>query len=363
VTAKPLGFGIIGTGRMATDFARELKLVDGAKLQAVVSTELGKAKLFTRMHGAGNACGDLDELLGDASVDVVYVASPNHLHVEHSLAAIANGKAVLCEKPMSLDGAGARLVAERARAAGVFFMEGIWTHCLPAFKEARRAVEDGRIGRPRHLHSEFVLPLRRERGALAFDPELGGGALLDRGVYAIATSLALLGGPAVVQGASLTGPTGTDELASILMVCNDAVATMTVGFTHVGRNSLRLSGTAGWLEVESLVRPLTVTIKAVNTGQVDRRRRIPSFDLRPGRARRWLGRLPTDLLTYSLTSSGVDTNRHSYSGIGYAYEIEEVVTCIRDDKAESDLVPIDQSVAVMELIDEIKSHGISRPFS
>lgn len=360
---RPLGFGIIGTGQMATDFARELLLVSGAELKAVVSSELGKARLFARSHGVATACGELDELLGDPSVDVVYVASPNHLHVPHSLAAIASGKAVLCEKPMSVDLAGARLVAERARDAGVFFMEGMWTHCLPAFKEARQAVLDGRIGRPRHLQSEFVLPLRREPGALVFDPELGGGALLDRGVYALATSLALLGRPAAVQGVSMTGPTGVDELVSILMTCVDATATMTIGFTHVGRNSLRLAGTAGWLEMETLVRPMSLTVKATNPSQLSRGRRTSSFPLRPGRVRKWVGRLPTDLLVSSLARTGADTTRHSYSGIGYAYEIEEVVSCVRAGKTESELVPIDQSVAVIELIDEIKSNGISRPFS
>ena len=139
-------WGIVGTGRMAHTFCKALSKVDGAEISAVYSRTLKKAQKFAKEFGASSAYDDVMELASSENVDIVYICTPHIDHADSSLAAIACGKAVLCEKPMALNAGQAKAVIEAAKKKGVFFMEGMWTRFLPAIIKAQEWINEGLIG-------------------------------------------------------------------------------------------------------------------------------------------------------------------------------------------------------------------------
>ena len=186
-------WGILGPGRIAGAFARDLRLVPGAELAAVGSRSPERASAFAREHGFGAAYGSYGELLADDSVDAVYVASPHALHVEQVTAALEAGKHVLCEKPLTLRAGDAEELFALALSRELLLMEAMWTACHPVVLAVRQALAAGELGTPRQLHADmgFVADLPPDDRLL--DPALGAGALLDMGIYPLTLAHLFLG--------------------------------------------------------------------------------------------------------------------------------------------------------------------------
>lgn len=217
MSTAPIGWAIVGPGHIAKRFAGSLQRSGDARLVAIASRDPAKAAVFAAAHGADGAriCADAASAAAVPGVDAVYIATPHPMHHAAALAAIAAGRAVLCEKPMTLNAACTGELVAAARARGTFLMEAMWTRCLPAVQQVRRWLADGRIGRPRMLTGGFgfVGPSGRHR---LTDPALGGGALLDVGVYPIAYAMMVFGAePVRISGVASLGTTGVDEQAAI----------------------------------------------------------------------------------------------------------------------------------------------------
>lgn len=346
-------WGILGTGWIAGAFAEGLHHAPGAALAAVASRRAEAAQRFATTYGAGRAHDRYESLVQDPDVDVVYVATPNALHREHALMAIAAGKAVLCEKPFALDAAEAREIVTAARAAGVFCMEAMWTRCAPAFQRARACVQDGEIGTPLHLQAQLGFPKQRTPGSRLFEGP-GAGALLDFGVYPLALAQALLGRPAQVQAQRVCTESGVDEHVSILLgYASGATASLTASLSTQLSNDASLHGRNGVLHLQApLYFPERFSLRAVP----------PSGETPPvlPSATRRLKQHPLLRPTWDRLRTLRDRLRTREqqvypAGTGYTVEALEVMRCLRSGERESPLVPLDDSLAVMETVDRIRA--------
>ncbi len=310
-------WGILGTGGIASTFATDLRLVDGAEPAAVGSRTLPAATAFAERHGFARAHGSWDELAADPEVDVVYVATPHAYHQAAAMTCLAAGKAVLCEKPMTLDLTTSALLVQESRAHGVFLMEAMWMRCNPAVRRIADLVRDGAIGRVTAVHADFGLQGPFEATHRLRDPRMGGGALLDLGVYPINLAHLILGAPATVRSWAHLTPEGVDETTGLLFGYETgAVAALTCSINGASRNAASITGTEG------------------------------RIDLPPGFF------MPQ---TFTVTrGSSVEVVDVSFEGLGYRFEAEEVQRCLAEGLLESPLMPQGTTLEIMSLLDTIR---------
>jgi predicted dehydrogenase len=222
---RVLGWGIVGTGGIASDFARALKGSKMCRLRGVCGSSLEKSKAFADRHYLPFAAASLAELCARPEIQAIYVATPNSLHEEHALTAIAAGKHVLCEKPLTVDLASAERVIEAARARGTFLMEAFMYRCHPLITALIRELRAESIGEVRHVRADFGYSAPRHPGHRLFRASLGGGAILDVGGYPLSLVRLIAGvvaggelaEPVTVAGTGFIHPVGIDEVASALL--------------------------------------------------------------------------------------------------------------------------------------------------
>jgi predicted dehydrogenase len=319
-------WGVLATGGIASSFAGDLPLAPGAELAAVGSRRLDTAEEFAGRFGFARAHGSWAELAADPAVDVVYVATPHPFHYEAALACLAGGKAVLCEKPMTLDMASSARLVQEARTRGLFLMEAMWMRCIPAIGGIVEAVRDGAVGEVMAVHADLGLqgPFPATHRLRA--PALGGGALLDLGVYPINLAHLILGAPATVQSWAHLTPEGVDENTGILFGYDSgAVAALTCGINGKTRNAASITGTAGRIDLP------------------------PHFY----RAR-----------SYTLTRAGGEPEivEFPFAGRGYQFEAAEVMRCLAAGEPESPLMPQETTLEIMNLMDTIRAEvGVTYP--
>ena len=220
-----MGFGILGTGNIAGQFARGVAGAQRSRVVAVGSRRADSAAAFGGEHGidAARCHGSYEALLADPAVDAVYISLPNHLHEPWTLRALEAGKHVLCEKPLAMDPGQARRMFDAADAAGRLLMEAFMYRCHPLLERVRDAVDAGEIGGLRTIRASFCYRTSRVDGNVRFDPDIGGGALMDIGCYCLDFCRYIVGRPPVA--AHLVGhrhETGVDDLACAILKFNPA---------------------------------------------------------------------------------------------------------------------------------------------
>jgi predicted dehydrogenase len=316
--STPIRWGILATGRIAAAFVEDLRLLPDASVAAVGSRSVEAARRFADAHGITRAYGSWAELVADPEVDVVYVATPHSAHHAATLACLRAGKPALTEKPLTLDAAQASELVDLARAKGLFLMEAMWTRCFPALAHARRLVDDGVIGRVTTVHADFGAYTTEEPTHRLLARELGGGALLDLGVYPVTLAQVFLGAPDSVRAWADLGAEGTDRnTAMILGYRSGALASLTCSLVGTTPTTAVVTGTAGRIEFPGdFYRPDRLT---VHRG-----------------AERQVVLLP-------------------HEGRGYQFEAAEVHRCLRAGLTESPLVPHADSLAVMRTLDRIRA--------
>ncbi|MEH0935980.1 Gfo/Idh/MocA family protein [Micromonospora psammae] len=311
-------WGILATGHIAGRFAEDLRLVPGAELAAVGSRTPEAAERFAARHGAGRAYGSWAELAADDGLDVIYVATPHAAHHEATRVCLDAGRAVLVEKPFTLDLASTTELVEAARARGIFLMEAMWMRTNPLILRVVELVADGAIGELTSVRADFG-------AAGPFPPEhrmrartLGGGALLDLGVYPVSLAHLLLGVPEHVHAWARLGPEGVDENTGIVLGYDSgAVATLSCGMVGATAITASITGT---------------------TGRID----LPEPFYRPGAAVLHRAGAEPETLTAELV------------GGGYQHEAAEVQRCLAAGLTESPLVPHSTTLEVMGLLDGIR---------
>lgn len=313
-SSTPLRWGFIATGGIADQAARDLALVDGATLHAVSSRALARAEAFAGEHGADRAYGSHLELLADPDVDAVYVATP---HAQHHMVvsdAIAAGKPVLVEKAFTCTFRAAEDLVRRARAAGVFMMEAMWVRFQPGIAAMRAMIAEGVIGEIRSVHADLGFVNDRDLPRL-IDPAAGGGVVLDCGVYLVSFAQWLLGAPTTVHASGVLGPTGVDVEAGLLLGFPDgAHAVLSCSFTSDSPGRLTIVGTAGHIVVE------------------------PRFQHSPA-------------IRIARRGEHVEIVHNPLTGTGLAHEFEHVAACVRDGLPESPVMPLDDTLQVMAVLD------------
>jgi len=325
--AGTIRWGILGTGRIADKFAGDLALAEGAAAVAVGSRSRESAEHFARRHGIPKAYGSYDELVRDPDVDIVYVATPHPMHKENALLCLGAGKAVLCEKPLTVNAAEAEELIRAAREKKIFLMEGMWTRHLPAIRKVRNWLEEGRIGEVQLLEADFGFRTAWNPEGRWLNPELGGGALLDVGIYPVSLASMIFGGPpSRIDSFAHIGETGVDERFSLLFAYDGGKAAQLGGAVRLELGcEARIYGTKGVI-------------------------RIPDF-FRAKRA--------------ELRVHGEAEELFEYKGEreGFAYEAEEAGRCLREGLIESPVMPLDESLAIMRTMDEIRRQwGLVFPF-
>ena len=261
-----LRWGVIGTG-IAGPFVSALHAHTNQRAVAVAARDPDKTEAFARTYGIATVHPDPSALTSDPEVDAVYVATPHPLHREQALAAIAAGKHVLIEKPIAMSAAEAREITDAGRAAGVLVQEAMWTRYLPQSDILRQVLADGLLGDVRLVRADFGFVFPYDPGHRLWNPELGGGALLDAGVYPISFASSVLGAPTSVTAAGSSSPAGVDERADLLLTSAGATALASTSLVTALPVTASVLGSEGRLDVLSpFFGPTGVTL---TTGSTD----------------------------------------------------------------------------------------------
>ena len=208
---KAYNWGILGTGNIAHKFAKALMLLDNAHLYAVGSRDAGRAGKFAGEFGFTKHFGSYEEMLADPGVEVVYISSPHNMHMEHTLMALRNGKHVICEKPMSITADEVSKMADEARRSNLFLMEALWPPFQPSYLKANEILGSGKMGRLLHMRGKFAFVSPYDPDLRTYNLALGGGSLLDIGIYPVMDILRYLGEPEKIVAISVFAPTGADD--------------------------------------------------------------------------------------------------------------------------------------------------------
>jgi predicted dehydrogenase len=311
-------WGIAGPGRIAATVAAEFAHVPDAELVAVGSRSLERASEFAGRFGIPEAFGSYAELFA-SDVDAVYLATPHAQHTALALQAIEAGKALLVEKSFTASVADTAAIIDAARSRGVFCMEAMWTRFLPAVTYLRELVASGKLGEVRAVYGDLLAFREFEPSDRLFNPALGGGAVLDLGVYVISFAQQFLGTPEVVHAVGGLYPNGVEGEAGILLGWPDGrYSTQAIGFTAPGPGRQVVAGTNGWVEVK------------------------PRFHRAEQLSVHLLGE-PAEELVLPKTGSG------------YCHELIHVDECLAAGLIESPVMPLDDTLAVQQVMAEVLS--------
>jgi predicted dehydrogenase len=323
---RAIRWGIIGPGKIAHKFAQGLASVKEAKLFAVASRSEERAMEFARQYKIPNWYQGYENIIKNSDVDIIYVATPHTFHYENTMMCLSNGKPVLCEKPFTITRGQLQRLVDTARNKKIFLMEAIWTRFLPTIKKIVEIRDSGELGSIRAVYADFGFKAPVDYNGRLYNLKLGGGALLDIGIYPVFLSLLLLGKPSDIKSTAVIAETGADESCSILFKYdNGSIANMACTLT--------------------LDTPIEANI-IFEKGRV----RIN---------RRWFA--PSSLV---ITDSNEKTKELTFKdkGNGYHFEAEEAMKCLDRGLTECPELTLDFSLELMGLLDEIRRQcGIHYP--
>jgi predicted dehydrogenase len=324
--AKKIRWGILGTGNIASSFASDLLLLDGAELVAVGSRTRKSADEFGDKFKIPRRHASYAALAQDENIDVIYISTPHPLHCENTLLCLNNGKHVLCEKPFAMHAHEAQLMINTARAKKLFLMEAMWTRFIPLVVKLRAMLVQNIIGEVRMLQADFCFNAPFNPHGRLFNAELGGGALLDIGVYPINLASMIFGAPERMTGMAHIGKSHVDEQNTILMGYND------------GRMATLYSSNRVDSPIEAVIMGSQGTI------------RLHRFMHRPER------------MTITASGKPEEIMHIPVEGNGYGYEAEEVMSCIRNGQTESPIMSLDESLVIIKTMDALRQQwGLRYP--
>lgn len=320
-----MNWGILSTGVIARTFAETARRMgEEVTLYAVASRSQESADAFADQYGIPVRYASAEALAQDPNVDIVYIATPHSAHDEGLRLMIESGKPVLCEKSFTTDAQQAREIFALAKEKNVFVMEAFWTKLCPVYREVERVLASGAIGEIRAVTAQYGYTTARE--ARKFDPRMAGGTLLDIGVYAIGFACMMMGYDMdSVQSNLVMNGVGTDAIDAIILRRGDAVASLTCAIGAQIPTVGAVYGTKGRIEIPEFKNPQRVTV--IVDGQE------PAVVERP-----------------------FDVN-------GYEYEIREAMACVAAGRTQSDVITPAQTIAVMEIMDQVRAqNGMKFPF-
>lgn len=319
--SKTVNWGIMATGKIAHTFAKAVQFAEGARLYACASRSAEKAAEFGKLYGAEKSYSSYEELAADPNVYIVYVASPMSCHYENVKLCFEHGKNVLCEKSITVNTAQLEELISEAREKNLFFMEAMWMKFLPSFLKAREWFSQGRIGQIKAIRADFSNPVEYDPNDRLFRADLGGGALLDLGVYPLTLTAAFLGCEPKRVLSEVNVCHGVDMDEAVILKYENSYASMVAGFDIENDNRAVIVGTEGRIAFD----PWYFCTDTV---------RLYGGD----------GKLAEESITPHLFN-------------GYEYEILEAQRCLAEGLKESPLNPLSDTLGVMKLMDRIRAEG------
>lgn len=312
-------WGIISTGHISGKFATALSLLPEAELVAVASRNIETANKFAKIFNVPKAYATYQELANDPDIDAIYIGTPHTFHLENSVMCMRAGKAVLCEKAFTVNAAEAREMVRVAREENVFLMEAMIPRHVPLLKKVLQWIADGRIGEVRMVKASRCARGEFPPGARQLNPELGGGSLLDVGVYVISfASMIFQKTPVDAVGLSHIGELGSDEQGvAILKYDKGEIADLSFALRTAAENEAYILGTGGYIKVHDV---FAVPTKA----------------------------------TLFIDKKEVETIEERIIGNALNYEAEEVMRCLNAGLKESPLMPLNESIEIIEIMDKIR---------
>lgn len=311
-----LNWGILGPGRIAEKFAEDLSLSSQSRLAAVGSRSIERAESFASKYRAAHFFDSYESLANCPDVDIIYIATPHVFHYENTLQCLNAGKHVLCEKPFAMNSKQASEMVALAQNKGLFLMEGIWTRFIPCIEKLHSILEEEKIGSIETIRADFGFRASPDKVRL-FDKKLGGGALLDVGIYPIYLALSLLGLPNKI-------------LASARMNANQIDTSNGMLFEYENHSLAILESS---IEANTPIEAYLYGSEAII--------KIHSRFHHP------------EKLTIDYYSGVREEIKLPYSGNGYLHEIQEVEQCLALEKTESDKLPLDFTLQLSETLDQI----------
>ncbi|RYY22323.1 MAG: Gfo/Idh/MocA family oxidoreductase [Chitinophagaceae bacterium] len=326
---KTFKWGILGAGRIARKFASDLKYVEGARLYAVGARTRESAHAFATEFPGMRDYEGYEALVNDPEVDAIYVATPHGLHHEHVLLCLNHKKPVLCEKAFAINLREAREMVDISRRNNVFLMEAFWTKFLPHYQKMRSLIDEGKIGKIRSVLVNFGFKPYDPIPERLFDPALGGGTLLDIGIYNVFLALSLLGRPDEIFSSAELTPGKVDTQCSVIFkYAGGEMAHLFSSFHSELSNEGDICGEHGRIRLGTRFFAPDTSIEYYS-GKPDTGEMIP-FDKEPG--------------------------------YGYQYEARHVQDCLEKGLPESPVMSLDDTLLQMETLDRIrKSAGIVYP--
>ena len=318
--SKPVRWGILGCGKIAAKFASDLKWVADAELTAIASKNVEKCAALSREYRPVHAFNSYEALAACADVDVIYVATPHGMHYENVMLCLLNGKAVLCEKAFALNLPHAREMVELARKQKVFLMEAFWTKFLPQYENVMEIIRSGRIGEVKFIQSDFGFKAPEPRAQRLYDPVLGGGSLLDIGIYPVFLAQSILGKPTQVHAFITPYESGVDEQCAMTMkFAGGGLAVLSSTFAVETPVEAMIAGTEGRIVIRNRFHNAMGTIELV------------------------IGRQEPEVIEV-----------HREQGFGYQFEARHVNECLRKGLTESPVMTHADTLMLMETLDRVR---------
>jgi len=316
---KTWNWGILAPGRIARKFATEIQTLGNARIVAVGSRDINRAAEFAKDFNAERYYGNYEDLAADPDVDIIYVASPHSHHAEHAILCMNNKKAVLCEKAFALNTGEVDKMVEAAKQNNVFLMEAFFTPFQPSYQKAKEIIESGRLGKIRYLQGWFGFNKSPyDMSQRLFNPELGGGALLDIGIYPVLDALWFLGSPDSITAHADLSQTGIDQnIVSQFVYKNGTYASIFASFFSTAGAGTDILCEKG-------------TIKLRRTDAVNQNLEV----LLPGK----------EPESYSWPASQC----------GLKMEAVEVMKCLEAKQKESGIMPLSMSSRLIKTLDSIR---------
>jgi predicted dehydrogenase len=315
---KMYNWAILGCGKIARKFSSDLKLLPNARLYAAASRDINNAQQFASDIGFEKAYGSYEAMLADREIDIVYVATPHSHHHQHVLMCLHAGKAVLNEKAFALTLKEAKEMVETARAKGVFLMEAFWTCFQPSFLKAMEILASGELGKLRIIRSDFAFNAPKDPEKRLYNIALGGGSLLDIGIYPVFAALKVLGKPKRIKALATFADSGAEEsIAMVFQYQGGELASLYSSFATYSFVTTEYNCELGTIKLN----------------------------------RRWMA--PTTVTVWR-EGNHEETISFENQGFGYQHEAAHVMECLDAGRTESDRMPLDFSLLIMETLDRIR---------
>jgi len=315
---KKYKWGILAPGKMSAKFTRALKTLENAELYAVGSRDIERATLFAKDYGFQHYYGSYEELVSDPGLEIVYIASPHSLHYEHTMLCLRNGKHVICEKAFALNAGEVKEMIREARKRNLFLMEALWPPFQPFYIKAHEIIRSGILGKINYLDGYFSFIPPFDPNDRKFNLALGGGSLMDIGIYPVIDALTFLGVPSGIKAAAVFGQTGSEESLSVIFTYPDGrMASLYSSF----RTSIGIG-----CEIYCEKGNLTVS----------------------------RGRDMNQRVILSLHGKEKEEFVFSPPAMGYHWEAEEVMKCLDKGLYESPVVPLSFSLDLIKTLDRIR---------